>query len=344
MVLCLVRVAEAQPDRGPEPPQPPARIVELVATTAPATADVEALIDELLRQFAVTLHWTRVPAIDARDVLAHRSVDAQIIARVWLDLTDGHRAYLYVANASERFVVRAVPLASGYDEVARESLAHIVESVVDALLSGADIGVSREMAERQLADRLPPPTVMRPPRRRKVLVAAAALYRVGTWSRDAVHQPGLAVGIAANSNRRVRLSAWLWASYIAPFTWADDRAGAAFTGLSVRLTVGVEAKFGSRTTLRALVGPGIDALRVESRPSYGILAVRPFWVPAPMATLVGVVDVRLRGPLSLFAAVGIDADLAGTHYDIVLGNDSRLTTLTPWPLRPFGMLGFGITR
>ena len=336
VLLCSTRPAAAQEVEE-------TRTVEVVSTS---TVDLEELVQELLRQFPVTLHWTRVAAVDPREVLAHRAVDPRVVARVWLDLSDPHRAYLYVVNASERFIVRQVPLQSGYDEIARESLAHILESVVDALLSGADIGVSRELAERQLAERLPSVRApLPPPRTSRLPLSAAVYYRAGTWSGDdAVHQPGLALGLSFPPARRLRGTVWLWASYVAPLTWQGARAGAAFTGASVRLTAGLEAKVHPRVTLRAVAGPGLDALEVQSRPGPGIHAVRPFWTLAPMLTVVGMVDVRLGGPLSLVAGIGIEADLAGTHYDILLADGTPQTTLSPWPLRPFGFLGFAISR
>lgn len=346
LLLCLGTAALAQPIARATPET--RRVVEVVASSS---VDLEALVAELLRPLPVTLRWSQVALIDAREVLAHRTADPMIVARVWLDLADTQRAYLYVANASERFIVRAVPLDNGYDEVARESLAHILESVVDALLSGADIGVSREVAEKQLAARLPaviapsPETPRAPPvssPQKRVRVTLAAYYRAGAWSSDdLVHTPGLAVGLTfSRPNRALAATLWLWASAIAPFTWEGERAGAAFRGLNLRLVAGVEGRVGRRVRLRAAIGPGLDAVEVRSRPNVPILAVRPFWVLAPMATLLGMIDVHLGGPIAIFFAAGGETDLAGTHYDILLADDTHETALRPWPVRPFAAIGF----
>lgn len=346
LLLCLGAAVTAQPI-APASPEP-RRVVQVVASSS---VDLEALVAELLRPLPVTLRWSQVASIDAREVLAHRTADPLIVARVWLDLADAQRAYLYVANASERFIVRAVPIENGYDEVARESLAHILESVVDALLSGADIGVSREIAEKQLADRLPaapaPSPVTSSPTvsslaPKRVRVTLAAFYRAGAWSGDdLVHAPGLGVGLAfPRAERSLAATLWLWASAIVPFTWEGDRAGAAFRGVSLRLVAGIEGRVGRRVRLRALIGPGLDAVEVRSRPNVPILAVRPFWVLAPMATLLGMIDVHLGGPIAIFFAAGAEADLVGTHYDILLADRTHETALRPWPVRPLGVIGF----
>lgn len=346
LLFCLGAVANAQPNAAASPES--RRVVQVVASSS---VELEALVAELLRPLPVTLRWSQVASIDAREVLAHRTADPLIVARVWLDLADTQRAYLYVANASERFIVRAVPLENGYDEVARESLAHILESVVDALLSGADIGVTREIAEKQLAERLPavpapspvvPPPAPSSPAAKRVRVTVAAYYRASAWSGDdLVHTPGLGVGLAfPRAERALAATIWLWASAIVPFTWEGERAGAAFRGMSLRVVAGVEGRVGRRVRLRALVGPGLDAVEVRSRPNVPILAVRPFWVLAPMATVLGMIDVHLGGPIAIFFAAGAETDLAGTHYDILLADGTHETALRPWPVRPLGLIGF----
>ena len=61
---------------------------------------------------------------------------------------------MYLADGRwERVLVRRVPAPREFDEVEREQLAHIVESSVDALLSGATIGLTLREVSRSL--RLP---------------------------------------------------------------------------------------------------------------------------------------------------------------------------------------------
>lgn len=150
-ILCLVcpglaRALDSAPANG--------RIAYVVASgEAEDTAAVEVVVRELVAGLPVELRWSTASGIDIGQVLAQHAPDGQVAARAWLDLSNPRRARIYVANAQDkRFVVRVVPLNDGYDEVGREVIGHIVEFALDAFLSGAEVGVSREVAERQVTD------------------------------------------------------------------------------------------------------------------------------------------------------------------------------------------------
>jgi hypothetical protein len=143
-ILCLVcpglaRALDSAPANG--------RIAYVVASgEAEDTAAIEVVVRELVAGLPVELRWSTASGIDIGQVLAQHAPDGQVAARAWLDLSNPRRARIYVANAQDkRFVVRVVPLNDGYDEVGREVIGHIVEFALDAFLSGAEVGVSRDL-------------------------------------------------------------------------------------------------------------------------------------------------------------------------------------------------------
>ena len=150
-ILCLICPGLA---RALESAPANARVAHVVASgEAEDTAAVEGVVRELVARLPIELRWSTASGIDIGQVLAQHAPDGQVAARAWLDLSNPRRARIYVANAQDnRYVVRIVPLSDGYDEVGREVIGHIVEFALDAFLSGAPVGVSREVAERQVTE------------------------------------------------------------------------------------------------------------------------------------------------------------------------------------------------
>lgn len=150
-ILCLIcpglaRAFESAPAHAP--------VAYVVASgEAEDMVAVEVVVRELVARLPIELRWSTASGIDIGQVLAQHAPDGQVAARAWVDLSNPRRARIYVANAQDqRFVVRVVPLSDGYDEVGREIIGHIVEFALDAFLSGAEVGVSREVAERQVTE------------------------------------------------------------------------------------------------------------------------------------------------------------------------------------------------
>ena len=149
------------------------------------------------------------------------------LACLWIDLgvAKPTRALVYIsATASEQVVIRSLPLPAGVDEVAREEVAHIVASSVEALQAGRPLPVATNAADAPLAKavRAPaPPVAPEAPR---------TLWLVGVGG-GAAHESGAAhvamplVGASAGSSdgRSRSLSPALWLSRWAPR--GDRRAG-----------------------------------------------------------------------------------------------------------------------
>jgi hypothetical protein len=334
VVVLLVRTVRADDLTADEP------IVEIFVT---ANRAVETVVRELLAPLPVEQRWGHVSRVDTQLVIGRGATrsDPRLLARVWIDLSDANFAGIFIASAaSGRFIVRFLPLTAGYDEVARESVAHVIESAVDALLAGADIGVSREVAELQLAarDRAPPA------RSDGMTASLSMIYAASVWSPSAVRQgPGVLAFVGLSRARRIRAGFAAALTSALPFTWSDgDEVGAAFAGFGVRAGAGVEVQASARAVLRFVGGAGIDAMHVESQIAMpGITPSEPRWVTSPIASLLATAEIRISERVVLVAGAGAEIDLFDTRYAIELADGSRQVRLQPWFVRPLVILGLG---
>src|SRR5258706_2465951 len=121
---------------------------------------LETVLSELVARLQVSVCFSTIASVDARQIMSERSEDPPSVARVWIDMREAGRVTLYLTgDRADRLLVRHVPLVTRIDEVAREEIAHIVEATVDALLVGGRIGVVTDEVVRPAAksEALPPP-------------------------------------------------------------------------------------------------------------------------------------------------------------------------------------------
>jgi hypothetical protein len=334
-----------------------------VAGDRETTAAVQGGLIELSERQGVELDWSFRSAIAPKDVLAVDAHDPSLLARVWLDVRGSDRAVLYIADTThDRFLLRVVPLESGYDEVARESLGNIVESAIDALLAGADFGVSRQALAAQVqeeigpADSDPPPEAParepeepRAPRRRVEppsawLSSALAGYRVEFTRSTALvrHGPELA---AILWQRPDRFGPFLgvFAGYRVPSRWLGEGVELRMQGAGGRLWFG----YGSpRGVFSWRVGPaaGVEATRVWADVTAADLSARePTWQVAPALGALAEGELRLYRSWGLGFGAGVETDLLGHHFDVLQGGDP-VPILEPWRARPVAWLALGWNR
>jgi hypothetical protein len=129
--------------------------VELLTAGPDAQArQLESVLRELIGYLSVSAEYARADSVDPREVVTPVRAARPVLARVWIDLSQPERATVYIVDGPwERVLVRHVPLKGGVDEVAREQLAHIVSSALEALSSGARIGLTREEVEHSMFGR-----------------------------------------------------------------------------------------------------------------------------------------------------------------------------------------------
>jgi hypothetical protein len=333
VALCpQVAVADAQP-----------RAVEVIATgEKSATAAVETLVRELLQRLPVVIRWVNAPEIDLRDVLSRRTADPGLAARVWVDLSDAAGARLFVANAaSDHFLVRLVPAGDGHREVEQEAVAQIIGSAVDAILAGGEIGVTREVAVRQIATS-PIPSTKPPSLQNDIaggLGAFVGVRALGPGPAISV-DPGLMASVGASRRWPLQPLLSLELHYDAPLDWPGNAVAVRIEGAGGSFQAGVRAPLGSRVSVQATAGLGADALHAEPHASSAsdFAARGPFWLAATVAPVRVECQIIVAPRVSLAASVGFDINLRGIEFN-VSDNGSAEPNIVPWRVWPVALLG-----
>lgn len=338
-------------------------VVEVTAAGSPASvAALEQRTRALLQGYTVEVHFAVAPQFRARDVFGPRQHGA--LTRIWLDARAESRAVLYlVDDAHDRFLVRVVPLDAGYDEVAYESIGTIVQSSVEALLSGASVGVERAEAEAQVTALEPevaeppaptPPapqtTPVEQPRSPAAPIAArpAVSHRIGfdvayrgqlVHSSPAfLHGPELGLNLT-NRRRSVSATGQIQLGYRLPTHWAEGDVGVRLTGGGARLAGGLRASVSSRLGVSLLGTIGADWLYVTpevtsdantSRPAFGVLQ--------PMLGAAVETELQLMSHFAAWMTWGIESDLGGNHFDVLRAGEPE-PVLVPWPIQAVVRIG-----
>jgi hypothetical protein len=328
-------------------------VVRFVVSGDPdAVGSVEPVVRELLSRLPVTLDWLRVAEIDAREVVEYPSSRSAFTVRVWMDLSDRTRARVYIARGdNQRFVLRSIPLRNGYDEVAREALAHVVETAVDAFLSGSNVGMTRDLALREIegdrrvddrpAPSVSPPSPDRTPRVAVTLADAATMLSAGATVQQS---PLLAASASFPGRASPRFSAWASVAYESPLSWRSSPIGARFYGGALTLAAGAEGNVTTRIVVRALAGLEGERLHVSpiATATDPAATLSPdFWQSSLLATAMfqGVID--LWRPVGILIGAGFDVDLTGTSY-VLLRNAQDVGLISPSRVRPFGCVGLSV--
>lgn len=378
IALLVARLAAAElPEALPEARQS----VEIIAAgDRPTTLALQARLLPWLDARDVRLGWSFRTSIEPREVLARQAPEFSLLARIWLDLRSSTRAILYVVDTrGDRFLVRVLSVPGGYDEVARESLGNILESTLDALLLGGEVGLSRASATAQVEREL---GSLDDPSRDGTDVAT---FEVATADTPDTPLPGLAplseeavnrapahsvglfdailLGASVDTLRdtealRVapQLSTYIFgatpaalavfgglsAGYSLPATWSGAEAGVELHGPSLRLLGGVRRR-GLGATWRAAAGVGVELLHVSPRAYHNdARPVDAFWIASPLLCGRLAFEPELTDRWFLSFALGADLDLAGHHFDIDRAG-TRSTVLQPWRVRPVALVALGFS-
>lgn len=345
---------EGSPDRSSSGPNEALSVRVVSAGDAETTAALQQHILTLLSERQVHLEWQREAAIRGKDVLNQSSSEENNLANIWLDVTEDRRALLYIKNArSDRFLVRTLPLENGYDELGRESLANIVESAIDVLLQGGEIGVTREEAEKQVAAQAPEPSPPLPPKEEKSSPPPEPV-------RAQRISPALFVAAAGDViapqavRAGPRLGGSLYGARIAGFTWFSSlEGGYAFAtpiesdevrlrleGPNGRWVAGFRLASG-RFGWRLGLGGGLDAMKVTTEvkdPS--LRKAASLWVMTPLVSGMTSLDLALSDRWFGFFSAAADVVLTAHDFEVVRSGDSE-SLLSPWRVRPLTQIGVG---
>jgi hypothetical protein len=353
-----------------EPGEAANALVVLVGAAA-RDAELRALLLELLGHRGAAVDVTIRERFDPHELLGD-ATEGRAVRVFVVPGREGSVGLYFRAPDGARFVLRRVPLRSGFDEVGREQLGQIIETAVSSLLQSSD-GMTREEArvalERQTSDERADQASGDAPREDASAIAATITPDEG---------PG-PVAPAAGAGS-ITLEGWLAARYgasidggglgVAQGPGLELGVGFLFRGVRVRLrgvgqrdfsrqlrASGVEADLASwRLGMAADVGGavasqqwlfaslGVGGARTQVTPR---AAAGSAVVPAPaFESTAPVAHVELRYELGrslVRVAIGAGADLGlvETHYDVAR-DGRRERVATPWLVRPTASFALGL--
>jgi hypothetical protein len=369
--LCALTLLMARP-RGARADDPvtlapaAARVEVTLAANPEAERLLAPVLSELIERLGLVLALHTVHAIEPFDVLNPKPRQAQALARVFVDAQRRDVALLYLVDAAwQRVLVRRISLAHGLDEVAREELAHIVESSVQALAVGGQIGVTRAEASADLGLPIvpngavvtpapeptakPPPNEALPPQPRVATTSArepraraltALELRIGagwgfaSWTpQTPVHGPELQLDLSAG--QRLSWGGALSAQYRLRRELHAEPIGVATRGVGLRLLGRMRYRSEPRLGFVAQAGGGLDYERFEpisgNTPDVTLdaSASRTSFI---LASQLGI-EAHLFGRAWLSLMCGAELDLAPDDYVVVHGT-GIVPIAEPLRLRP----------
>jgi hypothetical protein len=316
------------------------RKVEIVIAGSPSDA---ALLEDTMRaglaHAGVATQTVRVDRLDVHEVVTPASNARPVAVRVWFDLQTPGQAVIYMADESwERVLVRRMALPDGLDEVGREALTFVLKSSVEAMLSGAQIGVSREEAKeilgdeaRPARDRVDEKTPSTEPR--GALFAFGLGYEMQGYAKAVPITHGPALSLALGDRGFFR-AVWLAGTYRTPTDFETDTVRVHMTSFGGRIGVAAHPRLSPTVWLTTSALVGVDWTHLEPRIKEGLELQSSSVLTSVGSSVRPVVGVGLsvHQTLLLFQ-IGADVDLVRTRY-VVQTDGVGAYALSPWPVRP----------
>jgi hypothetical protein len=328
-------------------------VVVLVGLAA-QDAELHALLRELLASRGVTAELSSQTSFEKDNLLREVARDGAVHVFV-VPGAAGNIGLYFRHPDGERFLLRSVLLRGGLDAVGREQIGQIVETAVVLLLHKRD-GLTREQTQLALdadasgpaaAEASPPPTSPPPksgpssssrprsPRRNTSLDAWLGL-RYGARDLGAslgmVHGPGLELGVGVRHGWLARARLTAERDFTQTLTSPQIRAD--IDSLRWRLALDAGRLLTDAQAILVSVGAGQDRSRIAPKRAPGSSVT-----PGPtLQDTVPVVHVELRyevgrGRFRAAGAVGIDASLLDTHFDVSRSSTAE-PVVRPWLVRP----------
>jgi hypothetical protein len=345
LLLSLLVQAPAQAESG----ERSNTLLLSVAAPAGETERLEAVARELLARLDMQIEVRRVPRIDIAELRRALAPGERYFARVWIALSPSGRARLYLEHgASDRVLVREVLGDAGNPELTREELGHILQTAVDGLKAGEEVGSPRSDALKDVPaedaiEVVPDPAIPEPagpaaPRRREPSqpLRFGPRYEV-SWLGDGAHvEDGPGAVFALGLPIGFELSAY----YRRPLKVETTPVGVRLQTLSARALVTLQVWRGERAGIRLGAGAGADIVRVsplgDPRPDLELSSGT--WRKLALARLQASYARRDFAFMELELTAGVDLDVNDTRYVFQQGA-GELRVLDPSPARPFVSLG-----
>jgi len=338
----------------------------IVAGDDNEAAIIDASVVEQLERLGVRAETSRSGSVRPDEVVAAEEGEAGMVARVWIDSTSPSETILYVADRSgSRVLIRRFPRA-GRVEIAREATMAALQTAVDALLHGGQIGVSREEARVELGVPAPAPEAPatsvgeaerprpspdrvklaapagRPPRE-EIALGLGVAYEIGGYANNAIeHGPVVALSLERPFDRRV-FGVTLSGQYRFPMQAASGPVTLRVESGALRLAA-VAQVIRSPLDLRATLGGGVDVVRADP----GLVHVVDATLtpvsrvdPVMRAGVLGRVPLMIANRPVLELELAVDVAPFVRSFAVARGETQTLL-LAPWTVRPLLLLGIAV--
>jgi hypothetical protein len=262
------------------------------------------------------------------------------VARAGVELRPTDHAMVYLVDGTwERVLVRRVACDAEHLEVCREDIGHILETAVEAMMSGAKIGVERVVLVRAQPRPEPPRPVVRTPPPRRVDFHLGLTSETIAYSNEVPFAQAFGAHASLDSALDdkpdpLRLGAWLTIALRLPLRATALPIGVELKGIEARLVPRVSAPLARAVRLEAGVGPGFDLLEATAiATAAGVVLAAPKLDPSFV--------VRAEVGLRLWRVLGVlvAADVDVTRHDYVFTwNGARAVPLSPFGVRPVLLL------
>lgn len=327
-------------------------MIQLTVAASPSDAEaLAAVARELLERLAMQVELRRLERLDMRE-LRQPLRDQPYFARVWVTFGKSGKARLYLEHAArDRVLVRDVTDDSQNPELVREELGHILQTAVEGLKAGEEIGAPRDEALKQVdaeeaatTPRAKPPDDAALPR--APLQPKSRRFRFGpryevAWLGDGDRfedGPGAVLGALLPSSERWGLE--LGGLFRRPLKVEGSPAGARLQSLALNALVTFEAVQAERSRLRLGVGFGADFVRVSPFAEAGrdVRLASSRWLKLALGRLAVTYAHDLGSFIDFECTLGVVLDPNRTRYVVKRSADAA-EVLAPSPVRPFLSLG-----
>lgn len=326
-------------------------------TVAAPASDAEALgavARELLERLAMQVELRRVERIDVRE-LRQPLKGQPYFARVWVTFGKSGKARLYLEHAArDRVLVRDVSDDAQNPELVREELGHILQTAVEGLKAGEEIGAPRDEALKQVDAEEAASTPKAMPPADAVALPKAPLqpkprrFRFGpryevAWLGDGDRfedGPGAVLGALLPSSERWGLE--LGGLFRRPSKIEGSPVGARLQSLAVNTLLTFDAVKAERSRLRLGVGVGADFVRVSpfAKAEKDVRLASSRWLKLALGRLTVTYAHDVGGFMDFEYTLGVALDPNRTRY-VLQSSAGAKQVLAPSPARPF--LSVGVT-
>jgi hypothetical protein len=236
-------------------------------------------------------------------------------------------------------------------ELVREELGHILQTALEGLKAGEEIGAPRDEALKQVdAEQVAPqaPATAEPPAIRDPAASALARrprrLRFGpryelVWLGDAGHfedGPGAVLGAKWTKLWGLELGGL----FRRPMKVQATPVGVRLQSLALNALVSFDAWQGGRACLRLAAGAEANFVRVSAfaAPGQDTRLAKSRWLELALGRLALTYAHGLGDFVDLEVTLGAELDPSGTRY-VFQGRSGQREVLAPWPVRPTFSLG-----